>query len=211
MNIITPKKALNFDQIHEMPSSPAAIEPAHYTSSFEVCGDEEDQASKPFMRGQTRNLSKNIKEMFKNVIKLQLDALAQLEKFYEAQLVKVEADRHQNLKLNPTNRHEINEFFDRQLALLEERVHINLENIAKDKQRKMTRSSASSLKFEKIKDESDESSTNIRTEKITKKQLFSQKLAHIISSNQMTCNELQYVYIKCSICILNLINSHYIK
>jgi len=132
-NIITPKKALNFDHLPDLasntintPNSPAS----YYISSFEVCDDE----PKPFMRGQTRNLSKNIKQMFKNVIKVQLDALSNLEKFYEAQLLKVEADRCQNLQANPGNETKINEFFDRQLEMLEERVQTNLENIARDKQ-----------------------------------------------------------------------------
>ncbi len=133
MNIVTPKKALNFDQMPDLasntintPSSPAG----HYISSFEVCDDE----PRPFMRGQTRNLSKNIKQMFRNVIRVQLDALGNLEKFYEAQLLKVEADRCQNLQLNPGNQAKINEFFDRQLEMLEERVQMNLESIARDKQ-----------------------------------------------------------------------------
>ncbi len=133
--MITPKKALNFDQIPDLasttintPNSPAG----HYISSFEACDDE----PRPFMRGQTRNLSNNIKQMFKNVIKVQLNALGNLEKFYEAQLYKVEADRCQNLKLHPENKKQIDEYFDKQLDMLEERVQLNLESIAREKQGK---------------------------------------------------------------------------
>lgn len=175
-DILTPKKFLNFDNHSntlETPGTPAG----HYISSFEVCDDEPST----FMRGQTRNLSKNIKKMFKNVIKLQLDALASLEKFYEAQLVKVEADRRQNLDANPSNKKKINEFFDKQLELLEERVQVNLENINRDRQRKMT--SGSSLKFEQ-----DDSIEKVAKGDIdVQKNLFSQKLAQIITSNQNHC------------------------
>lgn len=176
---ITPKKALIFDQNDAISNNSIenlSTPQRHLISSFEVCDDE----PKPFVRGQSRNLSKNIKQMFKNVIKLQMNALSNLEKFYEAQLLKVEADRRQNLELNPMNKEKINEFFDKQLELLEERVQINLENISKDKSRKMY-SSSNSLKFENTDEESDDS-----IQKMSKK-ILSQKLAQIISSNNQTC------------------------
>lgn len=113
-----------------------------------VTFEESDEEPKPFVRGHPKNLSKNIKQMFKNVIKLQLDALSNLEKFYEAQLLKVEADRRQNLEMNPANKEKINEFFDRQLELLEERVQNNLESISKDKQKKLV--SSTSLKCDSV-------------------------------------------------------------
>lgn len=184
MNIITPKKALNFDQNDlasntlDTPSTPVG----HYISSFEVCDDE---LKTSFVRGEPRNLSKNIKQMFKNVIKLQLDALSNLEKFYGAQLLKVEDDRQQNLQMNPMNRTKINEFFDKQLELLEERVQVNLEYIVKDKNKKMN--SSTSLKFEQVEDESSDESIQKTSKSTLQKQLFSQKLAQIISSSQ-NCN-----------------------
>lgn len=155
---ITPKKALVFDQnemistsIENLSDTLSTPQAAHFISSFEVSDDE---LPKTFVRGQSRNLSANIKQMFRNVVKLQLDALSNLEKFYEAQLLKVEADRKQNLQLNPANREKINEFFDRQLEMLEERVQINLESITKEKNnnnnnnKNRRMSSCASLKFD---------------------------------------------------------------
>lgn len=179
---ITPKKALLFDQNDNASNSIENLSTpeGHFISSFEVSDDE----PKPFVRGQSRNLSKNIKQMFKNIVKLQMDALNNLEKFYEAQLLKVEADRKQNLELNPMNKVQINEFFDRQLELLEERVQINLENISKDKNRRMN--SNTSLRYiDNMDDDSDDSIQKVS--KSIQKQIISKKLAQIISSNQ-TCN-----------------------
>lgn len=190
---ITPKKALVFDQndmistsIENLSNTLSTPQAAHFISSFEVSDDE---LPKTFVRGQSRNLSANIKQMFRNVVKLQLDALSNLEKFYEAQLLKVEADRKQNLQLNPANRERINEFFDRQLEMLEERVQINLESITKEKKNNKNRrmSSCTSLKFDQnTDDESDNESIQKISKSVLQKQLFSQKLAQIISSTQ--CN-----------------------
>lgn len=92
-----------------------------------------------FIRGEPGNRSsKNIKRMFKNVIKQQMNALSNLEKFYEAQVSRLETDREQNLKLNPINSSEINEFFDRQLKMLEERVQTNLKFLSENKCTKIT-------------------------------------------------------------------------
>ncbi len=149
---ITPKKALVFENNEVINSSIENLSTTlstpvgHYISSFEVSDDE---LPKAFVRGQPRNLSKNIKQMFRNVVILQLDALSNLQKFYEAQLLKVEADRNQNLQLNPMNMDKINEFFDRQLVMLEERVQINLNSITKEKNSRRM-SSCTSLKFDQI-------------------------------------------------------------
>ena len=200
---ITPKKSLNFDQNDLLTNSIESITMSAVQSP--VTFEESDDEPKPFVRGHPRNLSKNIKQMFKNVIKLQLDALSNLEKFYEAQLLKVEADRRQNLEMNPANKDKINEFFDKQLELLEERVQNNLESISKDKQKKLA--STTSLKFDSVSlfefefnfkkniifnnifqpNEDMEDSIHNKTSKSFQKQLFSQKLAQIITSNQ-TCN-----------------------
>lgn len=179
---ITPKKALSFEQNDMNTNSIENLSTpiSHFVSSFEVSDEVEP---KPFIRGQSRNLSKNIKQMFRNVKKLQLDALGNLESFYEAQISKVEADRKQNLELNPMNKKEINEFFDRQLQLLEERVQNNLEGITKEKSRKMSSSSSSNLKFSENNVSDDETD-----DKITQKRQISQKLAQIITSNNQNCN-----------------------
>jgi len=172
-----PQPQLNLD---EKSIDNLSIENASHDSNLTACNNSS------FIREPNR-LSKNIKRMFKNVVRLQMSALNNLEKFYEAQLVKVEADRQQNLKLNPSNSHRINEFFDRQLELLEERVQVNLENISKEKQRKL---STTSLRFEaphrpeEGEEEDDESVIQINADQQQKeKVLFSQKLAQIISQN----------------------------
>lgn len=188
---ITPKKALVFEQnemisnsIENLSTTLSTPQAAHYISSFEVSDDE---LPKTFVRGQPRNLSHNIKQMFRNVVKLQLDALSNLEKFYEAQLLKVEADRKQNLQLNPANKEKINEFFNRQLEMLEERVQINLESITKEKNSKNRRmSSCTSLKFDQNTDDDSDNESIPKVSKSIQKELFSQKLAQIISSTQ--CN-----------------------
>ena len=71
---ITPKKALSFEQNDMNTNSIENLSTpiSHFVSSFEVSDEVEP---KPFIRGQSRNLSKNIKQMFRNVKKLQLDAL----------------------------------------------------------------------------------------------------------------------------------------
>jgi len=88
----------------------------------------------PFVRGdpQTR-VSKNIKQMFKNVVKYQMNALNSLEKFYEAQIAKFDLERKRNLAMNPTNTEKINQYFDAQIKLLEDRVHANLKLICENK------------------------------------------------------------------------------
>jgi hypothetical protein len=81
-------------------------------------------------------LSKNLKQMFKNVINYQIDALNNLEKFYEAQLDKLEQDRQMQLKQAQQQLkqpQEINEYFDKQRKMLEERVQINLNQIWQSK------------------------------------------------------------------------------
>lgn len=89
-----------------------------------------------FIRGGTHHkirMSKTIKQMFKNVVKYQMNALNCLEKFYEAQVLKLETDRRRNLALNPENREFIIQFYDSQLAQLEERVYSNLTYICKNR------------------------------------------------------------------------------
>jgi len=177
--MVTPKKELKFDQPAE--NVDKSIENLTEQSAFEMSpGD--DMLPRPFVRGQQQSrLSKNIKQMFKNVVKLQMNALNNLEKFYEAQLLKVEADRQQNLKFNPENSEKINEFFDKQLELLEERVQLNLDNISKEKGRKMC--STTSLRFEEA-NSSTGSDESIQCAQEKQKLLFSQRLAQIISANQ---------------------------
>ena len=177
--MVTPKKELKFDQPAE--NVDKSIENLTDHSAFEISpGD--DMLPRPFVRGQQQSrLSKNIKQMFKNVVKLQMNALNNLEKFYEAQLLKVEADRQQNLKFNPENSEKINEFFDKQLELLEERVQLNLDNISKEKSRKMC--STTSLRFEEA-NASSGSDESIQCVQEKQKLLFSQRLAQIISANQ---------------------------
>jgi len=104
-----------------------------------------DSSGKPqFMRGCKARSSKNIKQLFKNVVKLQMNALNSLEKFYETQLNKLETDRNQNLKLNPAYASKINEFYDRQLELLEERIQSNLTLICENKRNRLSTASSSS-------------------------------------------------------------------
>jgi len=97
--------------------------------------EEETQPQKqPFVRGdpQTR-VSKNIKQMFKNVVKYQMNALNSLEKFYESQIAKFDLERKRNLSINPNNIEKINQYFDTQIKLLEDRVHANLKLICENK------------------------------------------------------------------------------
>lgn len=87
-----------------------------------------------FVRGdpQTR-VSKNIKQMFKHVVKYQMNALNSLENFYESQIAKLELDRQRNISINPHNLAKINEYFDYQIKILEDRVHTNLKFICDNK------------------------------------------------------------------------------
>jgi len=97
-----------------------------------------------FIRGGKIRSSKNIKQLFKNVVKYQMNALNSLEKFYESQLNKLESDRKQNLNLNPVYADKINDFYDRQLSLLEERVQTNLKLICDNKRNRLSTASSSS-------------------------------------------------------------------
>jgi hypothetical protein len=96
--------------------------------------EESQQQKQPFVRGdpQTR-VSKNIKQMFKNVVKYQMNALNSLEKFYETQIAKFDLERKRNLAINPNNAEKINQYFDAQIKLLEDRVHANLKVICENK------------------------------------------------------------------------------
>ena len=106
--------------------------------------DSNKQAPVQFVRGSKARSSKNIKQLFKNVVKYQMNALNSLEKFYESQLNKLEADRRQNLKLNPVYADKINAFYDRQLELLEERDQSNLTLICENKRNRLSTASSSS-------------------------------------------------------------------
>jgi hypothetical protein len=91
-----------------------------------------------FIRGdpKARLSQKNIKQMFKSVVKHQISALDSLEKFYENHVDKLELERDLALSSsssNAENKAKINEFFDSQLNLLEERVQTNLKFISENK------------------------------------------------------------------------------
>jgi len=62
-----------------------------------------------------------------------MNALNSLEKFYEAQIAKFDLERKRNLAMNPTNTEKINQYFDAQIKLLEDRVHANLKLICENK------------------------------------------------------------------------------
>lgn len=104
----------------------------------------ENEIKPQFIRGGKTRSSKNIKQLFKNVVNYQMNALNSLEKFYESQLNKLEDDRKQNLNMNPSFSDKINEFYDRQLNMLEERVQSNLNLICENKRNRLSSASSSS-------------------------------------------------------------------
>lgn len=106
----------------------------HTCSQAQTTSDEYATPSRSsFTRGGPMRMSKTIKQMFKNVVKYQMNALGCLEKFYEAQVMKLETDRRRDLALNPQKRKEIVEFYDQQLQELEDRVYTNLKYICRNR------------------------------------------------------------------------------
>ena len=95
--------------------------------------DKNDEYEAKFIRGNGIRMSKTIKQMFKNVVKYQMNALNCLEKFYEAQVLKLETDRRRDLTLNPLCRDYIIKFYNLQLQQLEERVYSNLNYICRNR------------------------------------------------------------------------------
>lgn len=92
-----------------------------------------------FVRGEPNTrLSKNIKQMFKNVIQQQMNALNNLEMFYESQVTRLEADRERSLEQNPCNKEQIHEYYSAQLKMLEERVQSNLKYLTENKSSKIS-------------------------------------------------------------------------
>lgn len=105
----------------------------HETKEVDASMGRSTISSSEFKRSTEPRLSKNIKQMFRNIINQQMNALNSLEKFYESQANKLEQDRQHSLALNPTNHAKINEHYDIQLKLLEERVHTNLQTLLDNK------------------------------------------------------------------------------
>jgi len=109
------------------------------TSSPISTGDNQKQDGSvngaEFIRGdpKARLSQKNIKQMFKNVVKYQMSALDSLEKFYENHVEKLEIDRDAALSAHQESKEKINQFFDSQLKLLEQRVQTNLKFICENK------------------------------------------------------------------------------
>ena len=88
--------------------------------------------------------------MFKSVVQYQMNALSNLEKFYEAHVEKLEQDRGEALRNHQDNHEKINEFFDSQLKMLEDRVQSNLKFICETKANKLTSSTSTSSAFNKL-------------------------------------------------------------
>jgi hypothetical protein len=106
----------------------------HRTKSLVDYQDEDTPKQQSiFERGNGIRMSKTIKQMFKNVVKYQMNALNCLEKFYEAQVLKLETDRRRDLTLNPLCREYIIKFYNLQLQQLEERVYSNLNYICRNR------------------------------------------------------------------------------
>ena len=123
-------------------------------------GDSEKSINGEFIRGdpKARLSQKNIKQMFKNVVKYQMSALDSLEKFYENHVEKLEVDRDVALSAHQESKDKINQFFDSQLKLLEERVQTNLKYICESKSN--NKFSASSNSFVSSSMSSKNNSTN---------------------------------------------------
>lgn len=133
---------------------------------------------------QTR-LSKNIKQMFQNVVQHQVNALSNLERFYEAQLDKLERERRRSIAQAP-NDNQIKEFYEKQLHLLEERVHSSLTFISQNKCTKfanMSRVSQSGLELEL---QSAQNSEPLNIEQ--KKQFKMERLSKVMIVNQTQLN-----------------------
>jgi len=148
--------------------------------------NEFDTNAKPqFIRGGKTRSSKNIKQLFKNVVKYQMNALNSLEKFYESQLNKLEADRKQNLKLNPQFAEKINEFYDRQLNLLEERVQSNLTLICENKRNRLSTASSSSTIQQQQQQKYAEMAFNCMKSSEFQKKCNAENMAKIVAFNHL--------------------------
>ena len=87
-----------------------------------------------FVRGDAQaRMSSNIKSMFNNVRKYQMNALNCLEKYHESQLNKLEIERNTRLLLNPNEKEQINAYFDQQKIVIEQRIYSNLCFITQNK------------------------------------------------------------------------------
>ena len=147
------------------------------TTNQSVCGE--------FIRGdpKARLSQKNIKQMFKNVVKYQMSALDSLEKFYENHVEKLEIDRDLALKSHQESQEKINEFFDSQLKLLEDRVQSNLKFICENKANKLTSSVSTSASGYSAK-------SDVASE-INKNNMLTHKLSQIMLIKQIQLQQQQ--------------------
>ena len=133
---------------------------------------------------QTR-LSQNIKQLFKNVVEHQVNALTNLERFYEAQLEKLECERRRSIAQAPYD-DQVKEFYEKQLNLLEERVHSSLTFISQNKCTKfesMSRASQSRLELD-LKSPPSSDPINIEQQK----QSISNRLSRVMIVKQTQQN-----------------------
>jgi hypothetical protein len=135
-----------------------------------------------FVRGdpKARLSQKNIKQMFKNVVKYQMSALDSLEKFYENHVEKLEIDRDAALSAHQESKEKINQFFDSQLKLLEQRVQTNLKFICENKSNSNNKFSTTTFVSSKNNSstELNKNSANILNHKLSQIMLLKKMQAH---------------------------------